>query len=46
MRGDSFKVADQLRRRMSNYFLAAVICSALVYAIVRLYQYQVVALPL
>ncbi len=46
MRGDSSKVAEQLRRRMRNYFIAAVVCSALVYAIVRLYQYQVAALPL
>jgi hypothetical protein len=46
MRGDSSKVAEQLRRRMRNYFIGAIVCSALVYAIVRLYHYQVAALPL
>jgi hypothetical protein len=46
MRGDSSKVAAQLRRRMINYSIAAVVCSGLVYAIVRLYQYKVATLPL
>jgi hypothetical protein len=41
MRGDPSKVAAQLRRRMINYFIGAIVCSGLVYAIVRLYHYKV-----
>jgi hypothetical protein len=40
MRGDPSKVAGQLRRRMINYFIAAIVCSGVVYAIVWLYHYQ------
>ena len=44
MRGDPANVAAQLRRRMIWYFIGVVVCSALVYGIVRLYHYQVAAL--
>jgi hypothetical protein len=46
MRGDPSKVAEQLRRRMINYFIGVIVCSGLVYAIVRLYHYQAATLPL
>jgi hypothetical protein len=45
VRGDSSTVAERLRRRMINYFIAAMVCGGLVYAIVRLYQYKVATLP-
>ncbi|MEA2465633.1 MAG: hypothetical protein QOJ98_3380 [Acidobacteriota bacterium] len=41
VRGDVSKVAVQLRRRMINYCIAAIVCSVLVYAIVQLYHYKV-----
>lgn len=41
MRGDAAKVAEQLRRRMIRYAVAVVVFSALVYTIVRLYEYEV-----
>ena len=46
MRGDPSKVADQLRKRMVNYTIAVLVFSALIYGIVRLYQYQAATLPL
>ncbi|HEY0140842.1 MAG TPA: hypothetical protein VGF48_08095 [Thermoanaerobaculia bacterium] len=46
VRGDSSRVAEQLRGRMIRYFIGVVVCSALVYAIVRLYHYQAATLPL
>ncbi|HYK04787.1 MAG TPA: hypothetical protein VE974_23745 [Thermoanaerobaculia bacterium] len=46
MRGDASKVAAQLRRRMINYLIGAIVCGGLVYAIVRLYHYKVATLPL
>jgi hypothetical protein len=41
VRGDASKVADQLKRRMIRYCFGVVIFSALVYGIVRLYQFKV-----
>jgi hypothetical protein len=46
MRGDVSSVADQLRRRMRNYFIGVVVCSGLIYAIAQLYHYKVATLPL
>jgi hypothetical protein len=45
MRGDSSRVAGQLRARMIKYFIGVVVFSGLVYGIVRLYQYQAVVAP-
>lgn len=44
MRGDSSRVADQLRSRMIKYFIGVIVISGLVYGIVRFYHYQA-ALP-
>lgn len=46
VQGDSSRVAGQLRGRMIRYFIGVVVCSALVYGIVRLYHYQAATLPL
>lgn len=44
LRGDPSKVADQLRGKMIKSVVTAVVFSALVYAIVWLYQYQAATL--
>jgi hypothetical protein len=46
VRGDTSKVATQLRSRMIKYFIGAVVFSGLVYAIVRLYHDKAATLPL
>jgi hypothetical protein len=45
MRGDPTNVAARLRSRMIKYFIGVIVCSGLVYAIVRFYHHQVAALP-
>lgn len=40
VRGDVSTVADRLRRRMVNYLIGALVCSALVGGIVWFYQYK------
>jgi hypothetical protein len=44
MRGDTANVSAQLRKRMIQYSFGVVIFAALVYGIVRFYQYQVTLL--
>ena len=40
MRGNALTVADRLRSRMVKYFVGIVVCSAIAYGIVRLYESQ------
>ncbi|HEX8153943.1 MAG TPA: hypothetical protein VF698_12490, partial [Thermoanaerobaculia bacterium] len=46
VRGDTSKVAEQLRRKMIKYFAAMLIFAAIVAGIVWLYQYKAATLPM
>lgn len=45
VRGDSSRVAGQLRARMIKYFIGVIVFSGLVYGIVRFYEYQAAVVP-
>lgn len=45
MRGNAMAVVEKLRSRMVKYFIGIVVCSAIAYAIVRLYESRAAALP-